>query len=873
MGHGARLAAARTGGGEHMSTTPSGGDWQRIKDLFNRALELPAGERAAWLAREAGGDAGLIAEVQSLLEAHSSTGEFLEPLSAGQRSAALDSGVASRAGERVGAYRLVELIGSGGMGDVYKAVRDDDQYRAEVAIKLMRADVRNALAEQRFRTERQILAGLDHRNIARLLDGGTTPGGLPYVVMELVAGEAIDQYCDARNQGTRDRVQLFLQVCAAVAYAHQHLVVHRDLKPNNILVTAEGSVKLLDFGIAKLLEPDPATGETADATRTQLRAMTLEYASPEQVSGGAVTTVSDVYSLGVVLYRLLTGQSPYRARGGDVARVAEILGDTAPTRPSVVTMAGPRHIDADLDNVLLMALRKEPAKRYGSVEQLAADLRNFLEGRPVAARRGTLGYRFGKFARRNKVPLAAAALVVLSLAAGLGFALREARIAEAQRAIAQRHFDSVRKLANRLLDFHDAIARLPGATQAREDLIKTSLEYLDALYKESGDDLALRQEVGTAYRKVGEIQGNDIDASLGDTKGALVSLARAVELLEPVVAAEPRNGAAVMSLAAAYSVQVRLIMITDGPKAAQAPGAKAIAVLESHTEGFESELMRTAMLATMYFTQAQIVGSLGDEKAGMEYVDRMVAGVEAYQQAHPDERPAKLALQAALNNAALATDPRLSPADAARRSIALLRRSIAIDEQLLADDTDKLAREISIAESHMNLGITWLRIADYRAALAECARAEPGLVKATADEKNARAHWMLAQNRIWTAYAQARAGNPRDALATLAKTDSIFNRLIAGEGDSLDGKQLRSVVDIIRGAGWAGIAAAPGADAAQRRDAWLKAREFSARGTAAAKQANEIAPLVDTGKELWDYGLANLKLAEHALGEAAVVGQ
>ena len=308
--------------------------WLRIKALFSDAVEMSADERASFLANEAGDDAALVAEVNSLLRSHDTAGNFLAAVPAELREIALRNETAI-SGERIGSYRLVEIIGTGGMGDVYKAVRDDDQYRAEVAIKLMRADMRNPLSEQRFRNERQILAALDHRNIARLLDGGTTPRGLPYVVMELVAGEPIDRYCDARSLGTRERVHLFLQVCAAVSFAHQHLVVHRDLKPNNILVTTDGSVKLLDFGIAKLIDPDTIAGTNTEETRTQLRAMTLEYASPEQVSGGTVTTVSDVYSLGVVLYRLLTGQSPYGKRAtNDAQRMAEILSDTAPTRPS-----------------------------------------------------------------------------------------------------------------------------------------------------------------------------------------------------------------------------------------------------------------------------------------------------------------------------------------------------------------------------------------------------------------------------------------------------------------------------------------------------------------------------------------------------------
>src|SRR5262245_58541991 len=260
-----------------MGVTPE--RWSRIKQLFDAASELPEGERRAWLAREAGDDPDVLAEVESLLGWHDRPEPFPEAVP-GTLCADVFTPASSHAGERIGAYRIVEMIGTGGMGDVYKAVRDDDQYHAEVAIKIMRADVCNPASAQRFRVERQILAALDHRNIARLLDGGATSNGLPYVVMELVTGEPIDAYCEARKLGTRARVQLFLQVCAAVAYAHQRLVVHRDLKPSNILVTADGSVKLLDFGIAKLLEGDSPTQPRVDLTLMHMGVMTLDYASP-----------------------------------------------------------------------------------------------------------------------------------------------------------------------------------------------------------------------------------------------------------------------------------------------------------------------------------------------------------------------------------------------------------------------------------------------------------------------------------------------------------------------------------------------------------------------------------------------------------------
>ncbi|HEX6396420.1 MAG TPA: serine/threonine-protein kinase, partial [Steroidobacteraceae bacterium] len=551
------------------SVTPE--RWQRIKTLFAAALEVPPDERPALLALEANGDDALIEEVASLLASHDAPGEFLEA-PAPELSASVYAALDDHVGERIGAYRIVGTLGTGGMGDVFRAVRDDDQYRAEVAIKLMRADVRDPLAEQRFKTERQILARLDHRNIARLLDGGATAGGVPYVVMELIQGEPIDQYCETHHLPARERVQLFLQVCAAVSYAHQHLVVHRDLKPNNILVTADGSVKLLDFGIAKLLESNTITGTTSDETRTQLRAMTLDYASPEQVSGSPVTTVSDVYSLGVVLYRLLTGQSPYGKRENDAQRMAVILGDTAPAPPRV---------DGDLDNILLMALRKEPQKRYGSVEQLANDLRNYLAGLPVQARGNAWRYRLGKFARRRKVEIAAAAVVIASLVGGLGFAIHEARVAEQQRLIAQRHFDSVRKLSNKLFAFHDEIAQLPGSTRAREMLVTTSLEYLDALHQESGTDPALQEELAVAYKKVGDIQGHTTQSNVGDSAGALRSYAKAIALLEPLHAREPKNARIGVLLARTYSVQTRRILMSSGAEAALPFVEKNVAIAEA----------------------------------------------------------------------------------------------------------------------------------------------------------------------------------------------------------------------------------------------------------------------------------------------------
>ncbi len=483
--------------------------WQQIKTLFNAALELPPAERAAWLHTECGSDLELREDVESLLRTHD------EPDDAFDEGPLPQTPPLIRVGARIGAYRLAELLGRGGMGDVYRAERADDQYHAQVAIKLVRTDQDPAQVAWRFRSERQILASLEHRNIARLIDGGATAEGVPYLVMELIDGEPIDRYCDARQLGVNERLRLFLQVCAAVSFAHQRLVVHRDLKPSNILVTADGSVKLLDFGIAKLLERAP-DDQPRDATATQWRVMTIEYASPEQVRGGTITTVSDVYSLGVVLYRLLTGQSPYRSAADTVERVAEIIGDTLPTRPSVAVGEDAdratternedrslgmrrvqRRLQGDLDNVLLMALRKEPQRRYASVDQLAGDLRSYLEGRPVLARGDALGYRATKFITRHKYAVAAGVLGTLALLAGIVTTTWQARIAAEQSRIAQEEARKQRAVQSFLTALFDRNTRMqPDAARARSMPVQELLVAAgDRVLQEFSDTPAVHIEV------------------------------------------------------------------------------------------------------------------------------------------------------------------------------------------------------------------------------------------------------------------------------------------------------------------------------------------------------------------------------------------
>jgi non-specific serine/threonine protein kinase/serine/threonine-protein kinase len=428
---------------------------------------------------------------------------------------------------------------------------------------------------ERFRNERQILATLDHPNIARLLDGGTTEDGIPYLVMELIEGTRIDLYCDERRLSITQRLQLFRQVCGAVQYAHQRLVIHRDIKPSNVLVTKEGVPKLLDFGIAKIL--DPAAG----AETTIARPMTPEYASPEQIRGEAITTVSDVYSLGVVLYQLLTGRSPYPGETRSSHELARAVCETEPGLPSVAvlkphparpgedvgaltpeqvsnTLEGSpaklhRRLAGDLDNIMLMALRKEPRRRYASVEQFAEDLHRHLEGLPVAASKGTWRYRTGKFVRRHRVAMITAALVVFTLLAGVTATIRQAKIARAERARAEKRFNDVRKLANSLIfEIHDSIQSLPGATPTRKLLLNRAVEYLDQLSRDSNGDLDLERELAWGYQRLAAVQGDTTQSNLGQVGAAEASNNKAMALFEAVAKANPHNVDDQVNLAMAY---------------------------------------------------------------------------------------------------------------------------------------------------------------------------------------------------------------------------------------------------------------------------------------------------------------------------------
>lgn len=406
--------------------------WARVTALVGELVDLPTGEREPRLVALAAQDAALAADVRSLLAAADTMGDRFERLPA---LAGVVGDTDPAAGRRIGPYVAVREIGRGGMGAVWEAHRADDQYQKRVAIKMVPGGLDSERMLRRFRHERGLLARLEHRNIATLLDGGVTDEGQPWFAMELVDGERIDRWCDARGLGVRARVELFRQVCTAVQYAHEHLVVHRDLKPGNILVGADGTVKLLDFGVAKLA--DPSDGGADPLTVTGVVPMTAAYASPEQLRGEPVSTTSDVYSLGVVLYELLTGTRPPPALAGSVPRSvtppSRALTAEAAARMGETTARLRRRLQGDLDGIVLMALRPEPARRYRSAQQLNDDLLRALSGRPVQARPDTLGYRTAAFVRRNRLATLAAAVAVVALAGASLYSRRQAALARAER--------------------------------------------------------------------------------------------------------------------------------------------------------------------------------------------------------------------------------------------------------------------------------------------------------------------------------------------------------------------------------------------------------------------------------------------------------
>lgn len=603
-------------------------NWSKVKELLNEVLELLPDERSAFLDSK-NIDADLRKEVESLISFETEADRMMGLSAVEYLKDFVDTYEAPLVGKTVGVYRIISELGRGGMGSVYLAERSDNKFEQRVALKLLKSEMNTSELRRHFEQEREILASLNHPNIALLLDAGTTHDNIPFIAMEYIDGIPIDEYCNTRKIGVEKRLELFRTVCSAVDHAHRNLVVHRDLKPSNVLVNKDGIPKLLDFGISKMIPV--GTSEAGSATITRLGVMTPSYASPEQLSKKGVSTATDVYSLGVMLYELLSGHRPFENAEHDLHKIYEDVMHKDPkppsqialktdrvskekTQPSSVVENDPENkanatakrdnantnkhtgsisaaaLRGDLDNIILKAIRKEPERRYLSAQDLSDDIGRYLNGLPIEARPNTFAYRAEKFIKRNKFAVISAAMITVAVLGGIGATLWQANAAYNERVRAEKRFSDVRKLANSyLFDVYPEVENLEGSLKAREKILTVALEYLDSLAKESGDDLELQAELAKAYEKVGDVQGAINTPTNADMKGGLESYGKARKLREEILAAKPNDPDAKNDLAQNYYVTARTLWWANDTPGAEEYFEKALKLRrELHSEHSEN---------------------------------------------------------------------------------------------------------------------------------------------------------------------------------------------------------------------------------------------------------------------------------------------
>jgi tetratricopeptide (TPR) repeat protein len=625
-------------------------DWLlRTEQIFHEVIGVPEPERIALLEARCGGDATLMLELRSLLDA-------CQAEEAHRRSLADETVTVSEVASRVGPYAIDRLLGRGGMGTVYLAHRVDGQFSQQVAIKVIDMPLATDLFRDRFRTERQILAGLNHPYIARLLDGGVSEDGELYLAMEYVEGFSITSFCETNKLGIRERLILFRKVCEAVQYAHQNLIVHRDLKPDNILVASDGSPRLLDFGTAKIVAPIGADA-AGDLTRPGFQSFTPRYASPEQVLGQPITIASDIYSLGILLYVLLAKTQPYELNEFTTEEMVKVICGQEPRRPSAAESPAGK-IDSDLDSIVLKALRKEPSQRYTTVDQFASDIQAYLDQMPVLARRGNLRYRAGKFIGRNRLAIVAAGLLAASLMAGIVGVVWQARVANIQRRKAEARAADLRQLSSSLLsELDEAIKELPGSTSAQKLLVTRVMEHLDRMYADGGDDQQTLLDVADAYTRIGNLQGNAYDQNTGDPKGGLASISKAIDITERLKRTHPKDAPILHAYGLAQQARGEVLYGMGRPADAVVSLRQASLTFDGLASLPSATPLQMSEAATAYGGMGDVMGQTGAGSLG-----DTVSAVEAYRQALSFQRKA------------LAVDPNFARA---RRSLPISMMKMA----------------------------------------------------------------------------------------------------------------------------------------------------------------------------------------------------
>jgi len=639
--------------------------WVQLNEIFHEALKLPEAERNNFIQKECGDDSELVKEVESLIASAESNTDFLDENAIG--SAANHVSFAENlGGNNIGHYKIIEEIGRGGMGAVFLAERADDEFDQKVALKIVHNQFANQDLIERFRNERQILASLKHQNIAHLIDGGTTENGLPYFVMEYVEGETLVDYCDKNKLTTDERLKLFQKICSAVSHAHKNLIIHRDIKPTNILVTKDGIPKLLDFGIAKPFSVSESK-ESVTLTQTGGRMLTPDYASPEQVSGEMVTTATDVYSLGVVLYELLTGHRPYQLRTQNPIEAFKIICEKEPTRPSRVvvttdekTLAKPtadkltpktisenrntqpdslsKKLAGDIDNILLKALRKEAERRYDSVNDLVEEIKRYQNGLPVNATADSKMYRVKKFVSRHKagsLMTVFAALLLISATAVTTWQYFKAQKAQAE---AEQRFSDVRLLANSIVfELHDSIKDLPGSTPAREKLVTRALEYLDKLASANSNDSTLLLELSNAYEKIGDIQGGMNESNLGKRELAFKSYSKSLGIGEQLIQREPNNQEFRGKLADSYLKVANMRWVQLKIPESVALYEKSVKIREKLFEESPQDKKIALELATVYSRYGFAISAGGKFDEGLVSLRKSASLTEDLKNQYPDD--------------------------------------------------------------------------------------------------------------------------------------------------------------------------------------------------------------------------------------------
>ena len=815
--------------------------WPRVEELFHELADSQEQVREAALAAEP------VEIREAVLRLFQSEGGDAMISATVRRAARL----VTQPEPRIGAYEIVREIGQGGMGAVYLGVRADAAFEKQVAIKFVRSGMDSPMLRQRFESERRILARLEHPYIARLLDAGTSTGGQPYFVMEYIEGEPISEWVERNHLPVRDRIRIFLKVCEAVQYAHRNLIVHRDLKPSNILVTPDGTPKLLDFGIAKILEDDPSASQA-----TVLRVLTPEYASPEQTRGEVVSVASDVYSLGAVLYDLLTGDPPFSMKGLSPAESERRLCETEVALPSLRARTFERQLRGDLDNIVLLALRKSPADRYASVEEFRADLQRYLDGKPVVARQYTVAQRLRKFVGRHRTAVLAVSAIVLSMVVGSALAVRSAveaqdarktaeherqraesksieaqhkaaealeqrgiataqrkladtqrQLAETQRQLAVRRFTEQRTIfGDYLRDFYDNVQKLPGSTPARLQLLTMAANSVERLAKDAPNDLRVQLDLASYYQRLGELYGSSTNAGLGDRQAGLSYLRKGLAIAERLDKQDPKQPdvwAAIASLNSRISAQ--LSYVAPNPKDAVEAGDRALQAAEKRLrhspQDFEARRQMTFVLITTSLSLLRREPRL----VRMDWIDR----AESMLREMLAEKPADLDVQAKLAEALSAQASILVQKMDMSAALEKLNGVKAMRESLLrsAPNDTGVKRVLMITNGHLaDAYVRMNRASDPGSVAANEAMAALGEDLAHADPENVTAQYDYAMSLTRVATFHRRLKDLPRALSEAGKAVQILEIIKTREsGNRIFAAQylnaLNNVADILQDLG------------------------------------------------------------------------